>query len=88
MKIKEGFILRKVAGVHVVATVGEATNILNGMIKLNDTGAFLFDLLMNGISYDELKTHMIQEYDVSVEQATEDLDGFLNTLREIGCLEE
>lgn len=40
IKIKEGFLLRKVAGDHVVVPVGEAGKVFHGMIRLNDTGAF------------------------------------------------
>jgi len=54
MKIKEGFILRKVAGKHVVVAVGSASKILNGMIRLNDTGAICWDYLIKGISEDDL----------------------------------
>ena len=42
IKIKEGFLLRKVAGDHVVVPVGEAGKVFHGMIRLNDTGAFLW----------------------------------------------
>ena len=50
MKIKEGFILRNVAGSNVVVPVGQATVDFNGMMSLNDTGAFLFDKLTKGIT--------------------------------------
>ena len=35
--------LRKVAGDHVVVPVGEAGKVFHGMIRLNDTGAFLWE---------------------------------------------
>ena len=40
MKLKQGFILRQVAGENVVVPAGDALN-LNMMITLNSTGAFL-----------------------------------------------
>lgn len=46
MKIKEGFILRNVAGSYVVVPIGEATLDFNGMMSLNETGAFLFGKLI------------------------------------------
>ena len=45
MKIKDGFILRVVAGTNLVAAVGERSKEYNRMIKLNDTGAFLWKLM-------------------------------------------
>ena len=45
MKIKEGFILRKVGGSNVIVPTGNETNEFNGMITTNDTGAFIFEKL-------------------------------------------
>ena len=45
MKIKQGFILREVAGSYLVVAVGEAVKRFNGVINLNETGAFLWRLL-------------------------------------------
>ena len=41
MKIKKGFVLRKVGGESVVVPVGEMSKQFHGMINLNETGAFL-----------------------------------------------
>ena len=38
MKIKEGYVLREVAGQAVVIAVGEASKTFHGMINLNETG--------------------------------------------------
>ena len=51
MKIKNDFILRKVADSYVVVPVGELTLDFNGIINLNETGAFLFGLLQKGAFY-------------------------------------
>ncbi len=88
MRIKEGFILRKVAGKHVVVAVGPASKILNGMIQLNDTGAFCWDFLLKGGSEETLAEELATEYDISQEKAQQDICVFLDTLREAGCLEE
>ncbi|MCD8122321.1 MAG: PqqD family protein [Clostridiales bacterium] len=88
MKIRKGFILRKVAGKYVVVAVGPASKSLNGMIKLNDTGAFCWDYLLQGISKEDLVNRLAAEYDVTREQAAQDVKAFLDTLREAGCLDE
>lgn len=41
MKIKEDFVLRKVADSYVVVPVNKLTLDFNGIINLNETGAFL-----------------------------------------------
>ena len=47
MKIKEDFVLRKVADSYVVVPVNKMTLDFNGIINLNETGAFLFEKLQN-----------------------------------------
>ena len=44
MKIKEGFLLRQIAGQNVVLPTGNELD-LNMMITLNDTGVFLWEWL-------------------------------------------
>ena len=42
MKIKEGFIIRQVGGENIVVPIGKTGKDFHGMIKLNDSGAFLW----------------------------------------------
>mgnify|MGYP003273388311 CR=1 FL=1 len=77
MKIKEGFLLRKVAGSNVVVPVGEATLDFNGMMSLNETGAFLFQKLMEGIDEESLIEALMAEYDVDKEVAAKDVEEFI-----------
>ncbi len=77
MKIKEGFILRNVAGSFVVVPIGEATLDFNGMMNLNETGAFLFEKMIEGISREDLIKALTDEYDVDEETAAQDVDAFI-----------
>ena len=61
MKIKEGFILRKVGIQFVVAATGKASEHFNGMMRLNETGAFAFRLLQAGITEEELVSRVVAE---------------------------
>ena len=45
MKLKDGFVLRQVGGAYVVVAVGLQTLDFKGMIRLNETGAFLWQQL-------------------------------------------
>ena len=63
LKLKEGFILREVAGETVVIPSGEDIN-LNMMITLNGTGAFLWQKLEQGCTEEELVAALLAEYDV------------------------
>lgn len=77
MKIKEGFLLRNVAGNNVVVPVGQATLDFNGMMSLNDTGAFIFGKMIDGISREELIQAVMDEYDIDEQLATTDVDNFI-----------
>ena len=77
MKIKEGFILRNVAGSYVVVPIGEATLDFNGMMNLNETGAFLFEKMIEGISRADLIKALTDEYDIDEETASVDVDAFI-----------
>lgn len=87
MKIKEGFMLREVAGNYIVVPVGNASKKFNGMITLNETSAFLWNLLLNDTSCEQLVDALMTEYDVSSEIAKRDVDAFINKLKEIKVLE-
>ena len=77
MKIKEGFILRNVAGNNVVVPIGQATLDFNGMMSLNDTGTFLFERLIEGTSNENLVEDLIAEYGIDRDLAVEDVEAFI-----------
>ena len=82
MRIKEGFIIKKLGIGHIVVTVGEACSDFNGMIRLNETGAFLWQSILDGAdSRDKLIQAMIDRYeDLDQETAEKDLDEFLESI--------
>lgn len=88
MKIKEGFLSREVAGSNVVIAVGKAAESFNGMMKLNDTGLFLWKKLEAGADRERLVKEFLETYDVSEERAREGVEGFISELEKIGCIEE
>ena len=88
MKIKENFILRKIAGDDVVVPIGENIADFNGAITLNETAALLWKELGTGSTREELKASLCKEYDVPEEKAYKDIDKFVNILKEHGILEE
>ena len=83
MKIKEDFVLRKVADSYVVVPVNKLTLDFN----LNETGAFLFEKLQNDCEKADLLKAMLDEYEVSEEKASADIDTFIQKLREADVLE-
>lgn len=88
MKLSENFALRQVAGTWVVMPLGDATLDFNGMMTLNDTGAFLWKALEQGSDKNALVTALTAEYAVDAEQAATDVEEFIARLAEAGCLVE
>ncbi|MBE6948028.1 MAG: PqqD family protein [Ruminococcaceae bacterium] len=85
MKLKDGFILRTVAGETVVLPTGGVTN-FDMMITLNDTGRFLWELLAKGTERDELVEALLGEYEVAPETAERSVDAFVARLKELDFL--
>ena len=88
MKIKKEYVLRQVADTWVVLPLGDAAVDFSGMLTLNGSGAMLWRVLEQGASREELVAALLDEYEVSRQQAMADVDAFLNKLLQAGCLEE
>ena len=87
MKIKSDFILKKIAGSYVVVPVRSAAVDFNAVIKLSETGAFLWEKLSDGADRDELIASMLSEYEVDEAVAAQDIDRFLSKLKEADLIE-
>ena len=85
MKIKEGFVLRTVAGENVVIPSGNNMD-LSVMMTLNDTGRFLWEQLETEKTQEQLLAAVLAEYDVSAEVAEPYIAEFVEKLGEYGCL--
>lgn len=87
MKLKEGFLLRQVAGQTVVLPTGRELD-LNMMITLNETGEFLWKRLQSKTDEEALASALLAEYDVDGEKARASVAAFVRKLRDHGFLEE
>lgn len=88
MKIKENFMLRKVADCFVVVPIGEAVSEFNGMINLNEAGAFLWQLLETDTTIEAVVARMLEQYDIDEETAKSDVDKFVSQLESASLLEK
>lgn len=88
MKLKEGVIFTKVAEETIVVTVGEAANAFRGMIKLNSTGAFIAENMLQNTSKEELVALLRKEYDVDEETAAESVESIVEKFQSVGLIRE
>jgi len=85
MKLKDGFILRTVAGETVVLPAAGVTD-SDMMITLNETGKFLWERLAVGAEEADLVKDLLAEYDVTEEIAANSVAAFVARLKELDFL--
>ena len=85
MKLKDGFLLRQVAGEYVVLPIGQDLD-QNMIINLNGTGAFLWERLQSETDEDALVSALLETYDVDEATARACVKAFVKQLEERGFL--
>ena len=88
MKVNNQFILRTIAGDNILIPVGETALSVKGLIALSESGVLIYKKLKDGCTRDDLVTALTSEYEVSADVATQDVDAFLNQMRELKMLVE
>ena len=86
MKMKDGFVLRKIADQYMAVPVGARAKELHGMIGLNETGAFIWERLSANRTPEEIVKDLCEEYDVEEAAAMASFQRFCHTLHAEGVL--
>ena len=87
MRINENYVLQEVADECIVVPVGEASERLHGVIKLNKTGAFLWKKMEEkNLSQEDLIQALLAEFPADISVIRNDVSIFINQLSEMGCL--
>ena len=87
MKIKKGFIVRQINNDYVVAAVGEQSKNFNGIIRLNQSAKFIWDMLEQGSSKQDIVCALLENYEIDEEKASQDVECFIQKLEEAEILE-
>lgn len=74
------FMMQSVADTLVVVPVGEAAQAFPGMITLNATGGYLWELLEQPQTQESLTDALLERYEVTREQAAADVAAFISRL--------
>lgn len=89
MRIKDGFMLREIAGSWVVVPVGQRVVDFNGIISLSESGALIWSKLEKGIEdMEEVVSLLKENYSVDDTVVREDIKEFLNYVKERGLMED
>ena len=84
----DGWISRLSETVSVILGIGSEAYTPNQIMSVNETGAFLWNLLEKGAEKPELVDALTKEYEVNAETAEKDVEAFLTQLREKALIEE
>lgn len=80
--------MRNIAGSNIVVPVDKAGEIFNGMITLNESGAFFWECLKEETTVDEIVEKILDEYEIDEQTAKQDVEKFINMLRKNNLLDE
>ena len=87
MLLKKGYVLRNIADQYIVVPVGERVNDLHGMLVLNKTAAFLWDLMESEQPFGFIVNELTSKYDISPDDAKKEIQEFIEQLKEYNLLE-
>ena len=83
MKIDKDFTIQKVGVSFVAVPVGETSKTFHGMIRLNETGAFLWNKMTEADqTEDSLVAALLEEYDVDEATARSDVQKLVTALKD------
>lgn len=90
MRIKDGFVMRKVAGKYVVVATGEASRSFHGMIKLNETGRCIWQGISEGKNQSEITEELAllngAKTDEDRKVISDDVQSMIDEMAEAGFL--
>ena len=86
MKIKQGFIRRKIQDKYVVVATGDASKTYRNFIELNQTASVIWDEVKNGKTIEQIAELFVKEYGITIEKATQDINKTIDLLIKEGII--
>lgn len=79
MKIKDGYKIRRVGNKSIVVAPGGIN--YTGLITVNETGAFIWNMLETGAQTDEIVTSLANECNIQPDEIRDEVLGFIEHLK-------
>ncbi|MCD8049973.1 MAG: PqqD family protein [Clostridia bacterium] len=86
MRLKEGFVLRRVAESYVAVAAGEASHEFQGMVKLNETAKVIWEGLERGETEEKIVDRLVKESGAEREIVAYDVREMIDEMDEAGLL--
>ena len=87
MKRKGSFVLQEVAGQPLLVPIGMQVLSTNGLVVLNETACYIWELLGEERTVDALATALGERFDVEGDRARADVESFVNEIDRMGLLD-
>ena len=87
MKIKDGFMLRQFGEDYIVVAVGDDAEDFNKLITLNSVGAYIYNLLNNDMTYEEIVSAVLDKYEADRKTVENDINIFLADAKKAGLID-
>ena len=75
---------RKIADEYILVPIRQNVGDLENIYTLNEVGAFIWELIDGKRQLKEIKERIVEEFEVSEEEAENDLIDFIQQLKAIG----
>ena len=87
MKRKDDLMLQNVGGQDLLIPLGARVLDTNGMVVLNPTGRYIWELLAEDRSLEDLVTAVVERFEVGPDRAGADVKAFVDDLARQGWIE-
>ena len=87
MKRKVNWMMRSVGDENLLVPLGVQVMSQNGLITLNKTAAYIWELLAQNRTLDELTAAVMDRFNVDNTHVRADIEAFLIQLTQLGILE-
>lgn len=88
MRIREGFVVREIKDAIVAVPTGEIISEINGIVKLNQTGKFMWEVLKEDTTVEEVAEKLVEKYHIDKERAMQSAEKFIQQLKEANVIIE
>lgn len=86
MKLKDRYITHEINGDQIMVCTD--TDLFSGMVRSNETAAFIIDRLKEDVTAEQIADAMAEIYDVPKDVLLKDISGIIEKLRSINAIED
>ena len=88
VKLRDGMIMQEIDNQVVLVDGSESVERFNGLIRLNQTAAYVVKLLERETSMEAIVQGLMDKYDVDAKKARSNAEKVIESLKNAGLLEE